>query len=238
MVGVPQHFEDLAHDAPFLFDRLIGIGVGADGDWPDLVIRSRQFALQEPRGIRLGEELRLEIQTRRQAHEGVCGAGETIDAAVLASAIGVDRTVKGDIGRFISGDHRPRLLDLDFGLEGGQIFQAFPAVVEAFPRLRLEAAGRVEPGAASAAAVDIDPQACCAHHRFGDICRIGGRKRTLPDLRQLVHWNLPGIRSLIPFCSDYFPIANTRTIQEQKAGAVRLEFRAPRFGFQPSQQCM
>jgi hypothetical protein len=27
-----QHLQDLAHDAPGLLDRLVGIGVGADGD--------------------------------------------------------------------------------------------------------------------------------------------------------------------------------------------------------------
>jgi hypothetical protein len=57
-----QHLEDLAHDPVLLLDRLVGIGVCADGDGARLVAVLRQFLVEQPRRIRLGEQLRFEIQ--------------------------------------------------------------------------------------------------------------------------------------------------------------------------------
>jgi hypothetical protein len=61
MVAGLQHFEYLAHDPPFLLDRLVGIGVGADCDWPHLVAGFCQFAFKQLCRIRFGIELGLEI---------------------------------------------------------------------------------------------------------------------------------------------------------------------------------
>lgn len=58
---------DLHADPPFLLDRLVRVGVGADGDHPWLVAGFRQLALQEPGCIRLGEQPRLEIEPGREA---------------------------------------------------------------------------------------------------------------------------------------------------------------------------
>jgi hypothetical protein len=38
---------------------------------------------------------------------------------VLATAIGIDRTVEADVGGIIAGDDRPRLLELHTVLNGG-----------------------------------------------------------------------------------------------------------------------
>jgi hypothetical protein len=59
-----------------------------------------QLPLQKRGRIVLGEDLGLEVQTRRQAEPGMGRAREAIDATMLAAAIGIDRTVETDkIGR-------------------------------------------------------------------------------------------------------------------------------------------
>jgi len=57
----------------------------------------------------------------------VCRPRKAIDAAVLATAVGVDRPVEGDIGRFVPRDDGPRLLPCHFGLErlGRFVFRDF-----------------------------------------------------------------------------------------------------------------
>ena len=42
---------------------------------------------------------------------------ETIDAAMLAAAIGVDRLRKGDVGRVVAGDDRAGMLHRDLGAQ-------------------------------------------------------------------------------------------------------------------------
>src|SRR5882724_8977475 len=68
---------------------------------------------------------------------------ETIDAAMLATAIGVDRTVETDIWRVVAGDDLARGIERDRGLEGRQFIEALPAIVERNARLRLEAAALI-----------------------------------------------------------------------------------------------
>jgi septum formation inhibitor-activating ATPase MinD len=53
---------------------------------------------------------------------------------MLAAAIGIDRTVEGDVGRLVAGDDGARLLDLHLGLERRQLLERVPAVVEDMPR--------------------------------------------------------------------------------------------------------
>ena len=77
------------------FDRLIGIGVGADRDGASAHSPGRQFALQQLRRLRLDEQLRFEIEPGRKPEIGVGRSREAIDAAVLAAAIGIDRAVEG-----------------------------------------------------------------------------------------------------------------------------------------------
>src|SRR5215470_18096877 len=71
---------------------------------------------------------------------------EAIDAAMLATAIGVDRTVEAQIGRFIPGDDAARAVDGDGGGDRRQILvlgeAGRPAIV-----LAGAVAGLVAPGA-------------------------------------------------------------------------------------------
>ena len=56
----------------------------------------------------LGDDAGLEIQARREVEVAVGGAGEALDATVLATAIGVDRTVEGNVRRFVARDDLAR----------------------------------------------------------------------------------------------------------------------------------
>ena len=145
-----------AHDLIAPLDRLIRIGIGADGDDFRHVARRRQFALQQFRRVRLHEQLRFEIEPRRQPEIGVGRPRETIDAAVLAAAIRIDRTVEGNVRRIVAGDDLARRIDRHRGLERRQFLQALPAVVEGDARQRLVTAGRIRHGAAAAAALAVD----------------------------------------------------------------------------------
>jgi hypothetical protein len=92
-----EQLQDAAHDAVALLDGLIRIGIGADGYGLDLVAGISQLALERLRGVGLGEQLGLEIESRRQSEKGMGGPREAVDAAMLAAAIGVDRAVEADI---------------------------------------------------------------------------------------------------------------------------------------------
>ncbi len=125
MVGPGQDFEDRAHHATLALDRLIGIGIGADRDRAGLVARDRQFPLELARSALLDEELGLEIEPRRQSHEGVGRPGEAIDAAVFAAAVGIDGAIEGNIGRIVAGDDGLGLLDRDLRNEASRVGQRF-----------------------------------------------------------------------------------------------------------------
>ena len=156
MAGALQHFENAAHDFPLALDRLIGIGVGADRDHARFVILRRQFLFQQLRRVGFGKQFRFEIEPGRQAEIGVGRPRKTVDAAVLAAAVGVDRTVEADIGRVVAGDDLARGIERDRGLERRQVVEALPAVVEGDPRLGLEAAAIVGLRAAATPPLALD----------------------------------------------------------------------------------
>src|SRR5215831_15295253 len=94
--------------------------------------------------------------------------GETIDTAMLATAIGIDRTVEADIRRVVARDHLARSIERDRCFERWQIFKALPAVVEGHARLGLETAAGVGLRAAPAPAAAFDRD-----RELGEI-RLGG----------------------------------------------------------------
>jgi hypothetical protein len=87
-----------------------------------------------------------------------------IKAAMLAAAIGVDRPVEANVGRFVAGDDGLGLFPGDLGRErlGGLV--ARPAVVEILALLEFEAARDIGRGAAPASEFG-------GHDAFGD--RLG-----------------------------------------------------------------
>src|SRR6202166_3923417 len=132
MAGPREYFEDASRDLVARLDRLIGIGVGADGDHLRLVTGHRQFLFQELGRLRLHEQLGFKIEAWRETEIGVGRTRVAVDAAVLAAAIGIDRAVEANIGRTVTGD------DLGGGgrrqrrLKRRQFVEAAPAVVESY----------------------------------------------------------------------------------------------------------
>src|SRR5690606_10919354 len=87
--------------------------------------------------------------------------GVAIDAAVLATPIGIDRSVETDIRAVVCRDDVARALDAHLGLECFELSQASPAVVEVLPYLSLKAAGPVRARTAAAAAFFLDESTGC-----------------------------------------------------------------------------
>ncbi len=194
MAEAVEHLQDAPHDLVLALDRLIGVGIGADGDRARCIARRRELPLEQLRRVGLGEQLGFEIEPGREPEIGMRGPCEAVDAAVLAAAIGVDRAVERNIGRVIACNDRARLLDRDLGLERRQLLERLPAVVERCPRQRLVAAGRVRlrPAAAPALAIDghvgigrrmeIDGRRTCGNRgrqfrRFGRLTNKTARRR-------------------------------------------------------------
>src|SRR5258708_7424995 len=107
---------------------------------------------------------------------------KTIDAAMLAAAVRVDRTVEADIGRVVAGNHLAGGIGRDRGLERRQFVEALPAVVECEPRLSLETAGGVGLRAAAAPPLALDRDGELGKGRTR---RLGGRRdrRVLEGMR-------------------------------------------------------
>ena len=136
-----QHLEDLPRDLPIALDWLVRIGVGAERDRRTAIGWPGQFRAQQLCRIRLGKQLRFEIQARRQVEVAVRRPCIAIDAAMLAAAIGIQRLIKRQVRRGLSLEDTFRVLDRHRGAERWQFFvRRIPAVVEMFARHLLETA--------------------------------------------------------------------------------------------------
>ena len=94
-----HRFENAARYLPLALDGLIAVGVAADHDRRRRIARLRQLPLQGFDGINLCRQLGFEIEARRISPVGVAWPGVAIDAAVLASAVGVDGRSKPISGK-------------------------------------------------------------------------------------------------------------------------------------------
>ena len=104
MARLQAHFEHLPCDPIAPLDRLVGIGIGPHRDRCGLVAWFGQRCAQQFGGVGLGEQPGFKVQSRRKIVEGMGRARVTIDAAVLAAAIGIDRAVEGDVGRTVEAE--------------------------------------------------------------------------------------------------------------------------------------
>ena len=102
MAGV-EHVDHRRRQFQLPLDRLVGIGVGPQRDRRDPVVRLAQGIFEQPRNVVLGKQPGFEIQPRRQPHEGVAWPRVAIGTAVLAAPVGIDRTVKAQIGGLVEG---------------------------------------------------------------------------------------------------------------------------------------
>src|SRR6202795_737951 len=100
---------------------------------------------------------------------------ETVDAAMLAAAIRIDRPVEADIGGLVAGNDLARGIERDRGLERRQFIETLPAVVEGDTRFRLEAAAGVGLRAAAATPLAFDRDAKFRKRRSRPR-RFGGRR--------------------------------------------------------------
>ena len=144
MVGGRQHFEDAPHDAVAPLDRLVGVGVGADGDGARTIGGIGQLALERScAALVLANSLVSKSRPGDRPRKAWVGPREAIDAAMLAAAIGIDRAVEADIRRGVPGDDAPGRDLLHFGGERLELAKRLPAVVDRLIGDRLVAAGAV-----------------------------------------------------------------------------------------------
>src|SRR5207253_874171 len=136
---------------------LIRIGVGAERDRLADVARMAELLVEEFSGVRLVEDLGLEVEARRKIHVGMGRPCEAVAAAVLAAAIRIDRLREADVRRVVPGDDRAGGLADVFGIGmARRVFLEIPAVVESDLGAGLEAAWRVDAGTASLAHVPAE----------------------------------------------------------------------------------
>src|SRR5690606_7730810 len=135
--------------------RLVGVGVDAQGDRLGPVAATGELAAQQLRRVGLGEDLRLEVQARREVEVGVRGPGEAVAAAVLAAAVRVHRAGEAHVRRIVAADDAARGLLADLGARarrigpGHGLGRPLPAVVHRLDRGLLETSGQVLPRAAA-----------------------------------------------------------------------------------------
>src|SRR4051812_20949532 len=101
MVGLGQHLDATSRDPPVALDRLIGIGIGAECDWPTDIAALGQLGAEQRRRVGLGEKLALEIKAGRQIVISMSRPRKAVDAAMLAAAIGVDRAIEAHVRRAV-----------------------------------------------------------------------------------------------------------------------------------------
>ncbi len=139
MRGSLQNLEYRSRDSALAFDWLIGVGVGAKRNDFRLISRVRQLKFEQLCRVRLCVKLCLEIEPCGVSEIAMCWPRVTIDAAMLAAAIGVDRAIERDIGTVVARYYCSRRFLLQFRLKCVEVAKALPAVVKNLSALSLKA---------------------------------------------------------------------------------------------------
>jgi hypothetical protein len=135
-----EHGEDAARHLELSLERLIAVGVDAERDRFADVARLAELLLENRHRIGLVEELRLEVQPRREPEKGMARPRETVHAPVAAAAVGVDRLLESDVGRIVGGDDPTRTVrQYRLGEKIGR-FLLVPSIIALFDRQRVESA--------------------------------------------------------------------------------------------------
>ena len=131
VVVAVEHLEHAPRQCEAALGRLVGVRVGAHGDHAAAIAGAGQLARELRRRVVLGEDAALEILAGREAEIGMGRARVAIDAAVLAAAIDVDRTVEAEVGRVVARDHRAARVGPHLGAQRRRrLVDGAPAVVE------------------------------------------------------------------------------------------------------------
>ncbi|MNE14799.1 hypothetical protein D3C80_1076900 [compost metagenome] len=146
MAITQQHFQQSASQLLLAFDGLVGVGVGAQVDRRAHIARLAQLLFEHGGGVGLGNQLGFEVQPRRQVPIGMAGPRIAVDAAMLAAAIRVDRTIKRQVGRVVAGDDALGGFDAYFGALGQGHFLV-PTVILGHRAIRGEAVMGIARGA-------------------------------------------------------------------------------------------
>ena len=88
----------------------------------------------------------------------------TINTAMLAAAIGIDRLVEGNIGAVVACNDGAGRRILDFSFERGQFAKTFPAIVKALALFAIKTAGGIGESTTPAAQIsrhDARPGGTC-----------------------------------------------------------------------------
>lgn len=153
MAGLGHDLDQLPGQAQPALDWLVGIGVDAQRDRAGLVAGPCQFLAQQLRRIGLGQAAGLEVQPRRLAQIGMRGPRETVRAAVLAAAVGIDRLGEGNVRRLVAADDAARGFLKHLGprqhLRELLGFRRVPAIVHALVDRGLETARQAPAGSAA-----------------------------------------------------------------------------------------
>ncbi|MCY1360082.1 hypothetical protein D9M69_466900 [compost metagenome] len=132
-----QQLDHAAREPQLALDGLVAVGGGADRKVAGAVALAPEFGAQHLDEVALGDELGLEVEAGREVQVAVRGPRKAVDAAVLAAAVRIERTVEGDVGRLVAAEHRLHVLEAHLGGQrqqpgglGFAVFQRAPAVVE------------------------------------------------------------------------------------------------------------
>ena len=120
LVELRAHFEDRARDLQLALDRLVRVGVHADDELFAAVSGPRKLLAQQLRRIHFREDARFEVDARRKVAVGVGGAGEAIEATMLASAVRIERLRKSDVRRIVVRDDAFACSIVTWVLSGGR----------------------------------------------------------------------------------------------------------------------
>lgn len=104
VAGFEHDLEQRARRAQLLLERLVAVGVYAQGDRRASVSGFGQFLPEQLRGVGLVHDLGLEIETGRKVEIGVRGAREAVDATVLAALVGIDGLFEADVRGLVAAD--------------------------------------------------------------------------------------------------------------------------------------
>ena len=151
---VAQYLDDRARDAQTPLGGLVGVGGRADVQQKRLIAGLPQGVAQALGSVDLGDDARLEVEPRRHVQVAVRRPRKTVDAAVFAAPVGVDRQVEADVGRIVARQDGLGLLLDNLRCRSQRLLlrgllQRSPAVVEGLSRIAAEAVFQRPDGASA-----------------------------------------------------------------------------------------